>query len=74
MDPHERVDLDAALRCFTEAGAYASYEEHLKGRLTPGMLADFIALPTDPYRVEPAGLRDLRVALTVVGGIVRWQG
>lgn len=73
VDPHERVDLDTALRCFTEAGAYASYEEHLKGRLTPGMLADFIALPTDPYRVEPAALRDLTVALTVVGGVVRWQ-
>ncbi|WP_433389454.1 amidohydrolase [Micromonospora sp. KLBMP9576] len=73
VDPHERVDLDTALRCFTEAGAYASYEEHLKGRLTPGMLADFIALPTDPYQVEPAGLRDLTVGLTVVGGVVRWQ-
>ncbi|MBQ1072760.1 amidohydrolase [Micromonospora sp. C31] len=73
VDPHERVDLDTALRCFTEAGAYASYEEHLKGRLTPGMLADFIALPTDPYQVEPAALRDLTVALTVVGGVVRWQ-
>ncbi|MEE3922589.1 amidohydrolase family protein [Micromonospora sp. BRA006-A] len=73
VDPHERLDLDTALRCFTEAGAYASYEEHLKGRLRPGMLADFIVLPTDPYRVEPARLRDLTVALTVVGGVVRWQ-
>ncbi|MFG1744558.1 amidohydrolase [Micromonospora chalcea] len=73
VDPHERLDLDTALRCFTGAGAYASYEEHLKGRLRPGMLADFIALPTDPYRVEPARLRDLTVALTVVGGVVRWQ-
>ncbi|WP_320068079.1 amidohydrolase [Micromonospora sp. RTGN7] len=73
VDPHERLSLDAALRCFTEAGAYASYEEHLKGRLSPGMLADFIALPTDPYEVEPADLRDLTVALTVVGGVVRWQ-
>ncbi|MEU6072940.1 amidohydrolase [Micromonospora sp. NPDC047074] len=73
VQPHERLDLDTALRCFTEAGAYASYEEHLKGRLTPGMLADFIALPVDPYQVEPAALRDLAVALTVVGGVVRWQ-
>lgn len=37
------------------------------------MLADFIALPADPYQVEPADLRDLTVALTVVGGVVRWQ-
>ncbi|SCL17461.1 amidohydrolase family protein [Micromonospora inyonensis] len=73
VDPHERLDLDAALHGFTAAGAYASYEEHLKGRLRPGMLADFIALPADPYQVEPADLRDLTVALTVVGGVVRWQ-
>ena len=37
------------------------------------MLADFIVLPTDPYRVDAAELREVTVALTVVGGVVRWQ-
>jgi predicted amidohydrolase YtcJ len=73
VDPHERLDLDAALHGFTTAPAYASYEEHLKGRLRPGMLADFIALAADPYGVDPALLHDLTVALTVVGGVIRWQ-
>lgn len=73
VDPHERVTLDQALHGFTGAGAYASGEEHLKGRLRPGRLADFVALPTDPYAVEPAALPGLTVALTVVGGAVRWS-
>lgn len=73
FQPHERLRLEQALHAFTVAPAYASYEEHLKGRLRPGMLADFIALPTDPFDLDPAELRDLQVALTVVGGVVRWQ-
>ncbi|HEX5598217.1 MAG TPA: amidohydrolase [Micromonosporaceae bacterium] len=73
VQPHERLTLAQALHAFTVAPAYASYEEHLKGRLRPGMLADFIALPTDPFDLEPARLRDVEVAVTVVGGAIRWQ-
>ncbi|MEH1014064.1 amidohydrolase [Micromonospora sp. CPCC 206060] len=73
VDPNERLDLDAALHAFTVAGAYASYEEHLKGRLRAGMLADFIALPTSPYQVPAGDLRDISVDVTVVGGVIRWR-
>jgi predicted amidohydrolase YtcJ len=37
------------------------------------MLADFIAVSTDPFTAEPDRLRDIEVALTVVGGVIRWQ-
>ncbi|HEX6968654.1 MAG TPA: amidohydrolase [Micromonosporaceae bacterium] len=73
FQPGERLRLEQALHAYTTAPAYASQEEHLKGRLRPGMLADFIALPDDPFELDPVTLREARVAVTVVGGTVRWQ-
>ena len=71
--PNERLSLDDALDAYTVAPAYASYEEHLKGRLRPGLLADFIALETDPYTDAEVPIHATKVCMTVVGGQVRWS-
>ena len=64
----QRVSVDEALRICTINGAYASIEEHLKGSLTPGKLADFVILERDPHDVEPDQIVDIRVLRTVLGG------
>jgi predicted amidohydrolase YtcJ len=71
--PEERVDLETALRAYTVNNAWAAGEEHLKGSLQTGKLADLVALNTDPFKVEPGRLKDLHVVLTVVGGAVVHQ-
>jgi predicted amidohydrolase YtcJ len=71
FQPHERVSVAEAIRAYTVTAAYASYEEGRKGMLRPGMLADFIAVTTDPFEIDPERLRDTGVALTVVGGVIR---
>lgn len=72
-DPTERLSFRDALDSYTRAPAYASYEEHLKGQLRPGMLADFIALETDPFTETEIPVFATEVTLTVVGGQVRWS-
>jgi predicted amidohydrolase YtcJ len=62
------VSVDDALRICTVNGAYASFEEHLKGTLTPGKLADFVILDRDPREVEPDRIVDISVLRTVLGG------
>ncbi|MDQ3948768.1 MAG: amidohydrolase family protein, partial [Gemmatimonadota bacterium] len=52
----------------TVNGARASYEEHLKGSITTGKLADFVMLAEDPHEVEPGRIKDIEVARTVTGG------
>ena len=66
--PHEAFDLQEALDSYTAAGAYASFEEGIKGRIQPGMLADFVVLGEDPFAVDPAAIKDISVDMTVVGG------
>jgi predicted amidohydrolase YtcJ len=62
------ISLLAALRAYTAGGAYASFEESVKGTLEPGMLADLQVYEEDPIE-EPALSRDgLRPRAVLVGG------
>lgn len=51
-------------------GAYASFEENLKGSIEPGKLADLVVLGQDPTRVGLHALISIPVERTMVGG--RW--
>ena len=66
--PHEAFSVQEALDSYTSAGAYASFEEGTKGRIEPGMLADFVVLGEDPFAVNPAAIKDISVEMTAVGG------
>lgn len=66
----QRVSVEEALRVGTINGAYASFEEQLKGSIEPGKLADLVVLGRDPLREEPLALIDIPVERTMVGG--RW--
>lgn len=66
--PGERLSVEEAIGLYTRAGAYASFDEHRKGTLTPGKLADLVVLDSDPRRVEPAAISQVRVLATFIGG------
>ena len=66
--PNERLNVSQALDAYTVNGAYASFEENQKGRLTVGHFADFILLDTNMLNVPLPDIRFTRVLLTVVGG------
>jgi len=71
--PDERVDLTAAIRMHTINGAFASFEESLKGSLEPGKLADLVVLAEDLTRVPAREIRQVPVAMTVSGGRVVYE-
>ena len=66
--PQERIGVEAALRHFTVDGAYASFEEHRKGRLAPGMLADLVVLSDDILSLPPSRLLEVKVLRTIMDG------
>ncbi|HLW58868.1 MAG TPA: amidohydrolase [bacterium] len=68
--PEECLSVGDAVRAYTVGPAFASGEEAIKGILTPGRLADFVALSPDPFAVPSERLCDVRVEMTVVDGVV----
>ena len=66
--PHEALSLSDALRSFTSFGAYASFEEHIKGRIAPGFLADFTVLGQSPFETAPQALHAIPVTAVFLGG------
>jgi predicted amidohydrolase YtcJ len=71
--PEEAIDLDAALRSYTVNGAYASFEEGIKGTLKPGMIGDVTVFETDLRGVAPAELGQVRVDYTITDGNVAYH-
>lgn len=71
--PAQQLTIGEAISAHTYGSAWAAGEDREKGRITPGRLADFIAVDVDPRTAAPHELRDAQVQTTVVGGVVRWQ-
>ena len=63
------ISLLAALRAYTSAGAYASFEEDVKGTLEPGMLADLQIYRGDPLEDEEVDWEKVRPRAVLLGGV-----
>ena len=71
---NQRISVEEALRIYTQNGAYAGFEEHRKGSITPGKLADLVVLGADPTAVDPFAIKDIAVERTMVGGETVYEG
>jgi len=63
------ISLLAALKAYTSAGAYATFEESEKGTLEPGMLADLQVYDQDPVEAPASSRPGFRPAAVFLGGI-----
>jgi predicted amidohydrolase YtcJ len=68
------LDLADAVRAYTRGPAAAERALGRRGMLAPGMDADLVALSPDPFEQPPDALLETRVALTVVGGRITFEG
>ena len=71
LNPKERLTPAQAVRAYTYGSAYADHQEHRKGTLTRGKLADFVVLTDDPLQIDPSTIGSIQVAATIVGGQIR---
>ena len=65
---NQRVSVDEAIKVWTLDGAYATFEENIKGSITLGKLADFVILGKDPRKVPLDTIKDITVEATYLGG------
>jgi len=68
--PEQKITVEQALAAYTREGAYASFEEQLKGTLEAGRLADVVVIDRNLLRLAPSAIRDAKVTHTIVGGRV----
>ena len=67
---NQRITVEEAIRCSTVNGAYASFEEDIKGTLEPGKLADLVVWDHDLLQVDPVSFTTVKPERTMIGG--RW--
>ena len=70
LGPDQRVDVMTALKAMTIWPAWQHFEEHSKGSIETGKLADFVILSQDPTAVDPETLDTLKVLKTIKEGEV----
>ena len=69
----ERVSPLEALKMYTQAAAYACFEEEAKGSIALGKLADLALLTADPTAVPTEEIKDISVEMTLIDDRIAWQ-
>ena len=67
-DNTQAVSVLEAIRCATINGAYASFEENIKGSLEVGKLADMIILSEDILKMDVMEIYNIKVDLVMIDG------
>ncbi len=69
-EPGEKMSRELALRTYTINGAYAAFEEDIKGSIEVGKLADLTILDKDIMTIQEDDILDTNVEMTIIGGKV----
>jgi predicted amidohydrolase YtcJ len=71
--PEQKVSIQEAIAAYTSGSAYAEFQEHEKGSIEPGKLADLVLLSQDVLTIAPTAIRDTHVLKTWVGGVAVYE-
>jgi predicted amidohydrolase YtcJ len=71
--PEEKTTPEEALRMYGEHAARATFDENLKGSISPDKLADLVVMDGDPTRVPIGELSGLEVEMTIINGEIVWE-
>ena len=69
-EPGEKMSRELALRTYTINGAFAAFEEDIKGSIEVGKLADLTILDKDIMTIKEDEILDTKVEMTIIGGKV----
>lgn len=71
--PEEKMNRMDALKSYTINGAYAAFEEDIKGSLETGKLADIVVLSKDILTIPESEILNTKIIYTIVGGKLLYE-
>ena len=66
--PDQKLTAEEAVRAYTAGGAYASYDERVRGTIRNGKYADLVVLDKDIFAAAPEDIKDIKIEMTVLNG------
>ena len=71
--PDQTQTLRESLASYTRDNAWVEFNEHRKGKLAKGMMADVVVMNKDLDALPVENLDTARAAVTICGGRITWQ-
>ncbi|MFZ6801000.1 amidohydrolase [Undibacterium sp. Di24W] len=71
--PEQKLTVAEVVHAYTMGSAYAEFQEHVKGSVTVGKLADIVILSQDIFKIAPEQIKDVKIEKTMVGGKLLYQ-
>jgi len=71
--PEQKISVEQAVEAYTLSAAYAQFQEHIKGSITPGKLADLAVLSDDIFSISPEKIEAAKVLYTIVNGKIVYK-
>ncbi len=71
--PNHALSLDEAVAGYTRVPAWVEFQEHAKGQVRPGLLADLVLLDADLFTCPPDRIAHVRPVLTICDGRVVYE-
>jgi predicted amidohydrolase YtcJ len=72
-DPDQRLTLEECILGYTRDAAYAEFQEHQKGQIKEGYLADMVLFSHDLFQVKPEDILSAKPVLTMVDGKIIYE-
>ncbi|OGN93641.1 MAG: hypothetical protein A2Z71_02115 [Chloroflexi bacterium RBG_13_50_21] len=71
--PNHHQNLADTLLSYTREAAYAEFQDHVKGQLRPGYLADMVLLSDDLFEMPPENMKEVHPTMTMMGGKITYE-
>lgn len=71
--PEQKLTVEEAVYGYTKAGAYASFEENIKGSIEEDMLADLVVLSANIFEIQEDKIKDVVVDMTIFDGKIVYK-
>ncbi|MGE7760346.1 amidohydrolase [Peribacillus sp. NPDC097895] len=69
----QSISVMEAIKLYTWNGAFASFDEEVKGSIEVGKLADLVVLNDRILKVHPQNIKDLKVESTILNGEILYH-